>query len=30
MLEAKDMNVGKEIRKDGISLFGHELFWRII
>lgn len=30
MLEAKEMNVGKEIRKDGISLFGHELFWRII
>ncbi|MFH1917370.1 MAG: nucleotidyltransferase domain-containing protein [Nanoarchaeota archaeon] len=30
MLEAKELNVGKEIRKDGISLFGHELFWRII
>jgi predicted nucleotidyltransferase len=30
MLEAKEMNVGKEIRKDGISLFGHELFWRIV
>jgi predicted nucleotidyltransferase len=30
MLEAKDMNVGKEIRKDGISLYGHELFWRIV
>lgn len=30
MLNAKELNVGKEIREYGISLYGHELFWRII
>jgi len=29
MLKAKELNVGKEIRKYGISLYGHEVFWRI-
>ena len=30
MLKSKDLNVGKEAREYGISLYGHELFWRII
>jgi len=30
MLKTKELNVGKEIRGHGISLYGHELFWRII
>jgi|SRR3989344_1836585 len=30
MLKAKELNVGKEIKENGISLYGHELFWRII
>ena len=30
MLNAKELNVGKEVREQGISLYGHELFWRII
>ena len=30
MLKAKELNVGKEVREYGISLYGHELFWRII
>ena len=30
MLKAKELNVGKEVRKYGISLYGHEMFWRII
>lgn len=30
MLKEKELNVGKEVREYGISLYGHELFWRII
>jgi len=30
MLKEKELNIGKEIRKHGISLYGHEIFWRII
>ena len=30
MLKAKESNVGKETREYGISLYGHEIFWRII
>lgn len=30
MLKAKELNVGKEVKEHGISLYGHELFWRII
>lgn len=30
MLKAKELNVGKETREHGISLYGHEMFWRII
>ncbi len=30
MLKSKEFNVGKEAREYGISLYGHELFWRII
>lgn len=30
MLKAKELNVGKEAKECGISLYGHELFWRII
>ena len=30
MLKAKELNVGREIREYGISLYGHEMFWRII
>ncbi|MBU0962282.1 MAG: nucleotidyltransferase domain-containing protein [Nanoarchaeota archaeon] len=30
MLKAKELNVGKEIREYGISLYGHEMFWRVI
>ena len=30
MLKSSDLNVGKEIRESGISLYGHEMFWRII
>ncbi len=30
MLNSKELNVGKEIREHGISLYGYELFWRII
>ena len=30
MLKSKDLNVGKEIKEFGISLYGHELFWRVI
>ena len=30
MLKTKELNVGKEIREHGISLFGHELFWRVL
>jgi len=30
MLKAKELNVGKEIKEYGVSLYGHEIFWRII
>ncbi|MCX6750313.1 MAG: nucleotidyltransferase domain-containing protein [Candidatus Pacearchaeota archaeon] len=30
MLRAKELNVGKEAREYGISLYGHEMFWRIV
>ncbi len=30
MLKSKEMNVGKESRGHGVSLYGHEMFWRII
>ena len=30
MLSSKDLNVGKETKEFGISLYGHELFWRVI
>ena len=30
MLKAKELNVGKEVKEYGISLYGHEMFWRII
>ena len=30
MLKLKELNVGKEVKEHGISLYGHELFWRII
>ncbi len=30
MLKSKELNVGKEIKEYGISLYGYELFWRII
>ena len=30
MLKSKELNVGKETREFGISLYGHEMFWRII
>jgi len=30
MLKAKELNVGKETKEYGISLYGHEMFWRII
>jgi len=30
MLRSKDLNAGKETREFGISLYGHEMFWRII
>lgn len=30
MLKAKELNVGKEAREFGVSLYGHEMFWRII
>ncbi|MBI4980684.1 nucleotidyltransferase domain-containing protein [Candidatus Woesearchaeota archaeon] len=30
MLKAKELNVGKETRESGISLYGHEMFWRLI
>jgi len=29
MLKANELNVGKEVREYGISLYGHEMFWRI-
>ncbi|MEK6834664.1 MAG: nucleotidyltransferase domain-containing protein [Nanoarchaeota archaeon] len=30
MIQAKELNVGKEAKEYGISLYGHEMFWRII
>ena len=30
MFKSKEFNVGKETMEHGISLYGHELFWRII
>jgi predicted nucleotidyltransferase len=30
MLNGKELNVGKEVREYGISLYGHEMFWRIV
>jgi predicted nucleotidyltransferase len=30
MLKAKELNVGKEVKEYGISLYGHEIFWRIV
>jgi len=30
MLNSKELNVGKEVKEHGISLYGHEIFWRII
>jgi predicted nucleotidyltransferase len=30
MLRAKELNVGKEAREYGISLYGHEMFWRMV
>jgi len=30
MLNSRELNVGKEIKDHGISLYGHEMFWRII
>lgn len=30
MLNAKELNVGKELRDYGISVYGHEMFWRVI
>ena len=30
MLSSKELNVGKEVKEYGVSLYGHELFWRII
>ena len=30
MLKSRELTVGKEIREYGISLYGHELFWRIV
>ncbi len=30
MLSSKELNVGKETKEFGISIYGHELFWRVI
>lgn len=30
MLKSKELNIGKESKESGISLYGHELFWRLI
>ncbi len=30
MLKAEELNVGKETRDDGISLYGSEMFWRLL
>jgi predicted nucleotidyltransferase len=30
MLNAKELNIGKEAREYGISLYGSEMFWRLV
>ena len=30
MLKAEELNLGKEVKEYGISLYGHEMFWRVI
>lgn len=30
MLKAEELNVGKEAKKHGISLYGSEMFWRLV
>ena len=30
MLKMKELNVGIEVKETGISLYGHEMFWRVI
>jgi hypothetical protein len=30
MLKVKELNVGKEAKEHGVSLYGHEMFWRIV
>ena len=30
MLKAEELNVGKEVREYGISLYGSEMFWRLV
>lgn len=30
MLKAEELNVGKEMREYGISLYGSEMFWRLV
>ena len=30
MLREKELNVGKEVKEFGVSLYGHEIFWRIL
>ncbi|MBI4439598.1 nucleotidyltransferase domain-containing protein [Candidatus Woesearchaeota archaeon] len=30
MLKAKELNAGKEAKEHGVSLYGHEMFWRIV
>src|SRR3989344_3246853 len=30
MLKSRELNIGKEVKESGISLYGHEIFWRIV
>ncbi len=30
MLKSKELNVGREVRESGISLYGSEMFWRLV
>ena len=30
MLEAEELNIGKEVREHGIALYGFEQFWRFV
>ena len=30
MLSSKEINIGKEAKEQGVSLYGYEIFWRII